>query len=190
MTEQFKGYWEDICKHFHSDSLPSDNDKLIAVATEVKFPGLKLVTTSVSGVKELYSDDDDGRYLKGLEILLVAEKSEPKGAAPIVWLFNKLTANNDREKGVFYPPKQSKARSLICAEPLEDGSLTLSFTLDMQVTIEFPSVLMKILPSSKEKMEQQGSASILKTVSKDIDMAMLVAYEKFVEERLISMKAK
>ena len=111
-----------------------------------------------------------------------AEKLEPKGVAPVVWIFNELTGNNERKTGAFYPPRQTKARSLVRVEDTIDGSLVLRFDLILRVTIEFPAVLVKILPSSKEKMEEQGSTSILKTVSKDIEMAMQVAYDAFIEQ--------
>lgn len=183
MTTQFKDYWRDICVHFNSKSLPDDKDTLLAVDAEVKFPGMKLVTTTVNGIKELYTDDADP-MLRGMEALMVAERSEAQGATPVVWLFNKLTGNDKREKDAFYPPKQTKARSIVTVQELaDDSSLALTFKLQMQVTVEFPSVLIKILPTSKEKMEEQGSSSSLKAVSKDVDSAMEAAYNRFMKER-------
>lgn len=187
MTPQFKGFWENVCAHFESNALPNDNDTLVAVETEVKFPGMKLVTTAVSGIKEIYNDDKHPT-LKGLEMLLVAEKAEAKGAGPVVWLFNKLTGYDKREVGAFYPPTQTKARSIVASQELPDSSLALSFKLNMKVTLEFPAVLVKILPSSKDKMQEQGSASILKAVSKDIETAMQAAYDKFTKERSTSVE--
>ena len=93
MTPQFKAYWEDVAAHFGSPAHPSDS--IIAVDTSVKFPGMKLVTTTVSGITPLGSDER-------LEVLLIAEKSEAQGAAPVVWLFNKLTGYDKKEKGVFF----------------------------------------------------------------------------------------
>jgi len=149
------------------------------VDTQVSFPGLTLVTSTVSGIKEIRNERN---ILEAFEVFLIAEKSKPKGAAPIVWMYNKLTGNDKREHGVFQPPKQAKAKSLIGSTKLDDGSLALSFKLDMQITIEFPAILLKILPTSKEKVEEEGSASVLKTMSKDIEMAMIAAYDKFMEQ--------
>lgn len=176
MTPQFKEYWEDVAEHFNSDSRPADDDAVIAVDVQVKFPGMKLVTTTVSGIKQLALGDES------MELMLIAEKSEAMGAAPVVWLFNKLTGNDKKEQGVFLPPEMTKVRSFIGQTDLGNGALALRYKLQMQVTVEFPAVLMKILPTSIEKMEEQGSKSILKTVSKDIDTAMKVAHEKFVEQ--------
>ena len=182
MTPQFKRYWQDICQHFHSSVSPADDDQLVQVATEVKFPGLKLVTTTLSGIKEIRNDK---QILQAYEVFLIAEKMEPKGAVPMVWIYNKLTGNDKNEKGVFQPPKQAKAKSVIGYTELDDGSLALSFQLDMQITIEFPAVLLKILPTSKAKAEEQGSAAVMKTVSKDIDLAMMTAYDKFMEQKQV-----
>lgn len=191
MTPQFKGYWKEVCAHFNSKALPDDNDTVIAVDTEIKFPGMKLVTTTVSGVKGIYTGDE-GHMMRGMEALLVAEKTEAQGAKPVVWFFNKLTGYDKREKGAFYPPKRTKARSIVEAKelPNDPSSLALIFTLQMQVTVEFPAALVKILPASKEKMEEQGSTSILKAVSKDVDVAVPAAYKKFMEERSSSSVEK
>ena len=86
MTPQFKGFWEDVCDRFKSENKPNENDTLVAVDTEVKFPGVKLITTSVTGVKEICSTENQ---IEGLELVLVAEKAESTGTAPIVWIFNK-----------------------------------------------------------------------------------------------------
>ena len=179
MTPQLKRYWRGCCKHFNSDAIPSEQDKLVAVATEIHFPGLTIQTTSVSGIIEIRNEQN---ILEAFEAFLIAEKSEPKGTAPVVWIYNKLTGNNKREKGVFQPPKQTKAKSTIGSVRLEDGSLALSFKLNMQITIEFPAMLLKILTTSKEKAEEQGSTSVLKTVSKDIESARMAAYDKFIEQ--------
>lgn len=181
MTERFKGYWRDVCRAFRSSVEPADDDALVAVTTEVRFPGLRLVTSSVSGIKEIRDPETD--LLKAFEVFLIAEKSEPQGAPPVVWIYNRLTGNDEKESGVFQPPKQARAKSVIGYTRLDDDSLVLSFQLDMQVVIEFPAVLLKILPTSKEKAEAQGSASVLKAVSRDIDSALQAAYDRFMEQR-------
>lgn len=180
LTPQFKGFWQEACRHFGSDALPTDDDVVFAVDTVVSFPGLLLlVTTAVSGVKKIQGENG----LEGYELMLVAQKQTAQGAPPVVWIFNKLTGINKRDEALWYPPSQAKARSTIGITELSGGSVAISFKLELQVTVEFPAVLVKILPSSKEKTEEQGTASILKTVSKDIDKAMEVAFEKFVENK-------
>ena len=190
LTHTFEKYWHDACTHFSSSALPhnGDNDTIIAVDTQVKFPGVTLVTATVSGIKERWSEPatqhpkQQQRRLEGYEILLIAERSKVRGVPAVVWLFNKLTGYDKREKEAYYPPKQTKARSIIGSKVLTDGSLALTFELDLQVTIEFPALFLKILPASIEKMEAQGSRSILQSVGPDIEKAMKVAYDSFIEQ--------
>jgi hypothetical protein len=185
VTPQFKQYWRDACDHFSSSCLPEDDDKLIAVDAEVKFPGMKLIITSLQGVKEMppSNTDTDAGGIKSYEVLLVGEKLQPSGAPPVVWLYNKMTGNDKREKNEFYPPKQTRIRSVMTGTELADGALVLSFRLDLRITIQFPRTLLKLLPTSKEKAEEQGSKSVLHSVSKDIDKAMDAAFDAFVEQK-------
>lgn len=187
MTPQFKQYWRDACNHFSSTCLPDDDDKLIAVDAEVKFPGMKLVITSLQGVKELpplkKNTDRGGRGgggTKAYEVLLVGEKLQPRGAPPVVWLYNKMTGNDKRAKNEFYPPQQTRIRSVITGTELDDGELALSFRLNLRITVEFPRLLLKLIPTSKEKAEEQGSKSVLQAVSKDVDRAMQAAFDAFI----------
>lgn len=177
MTPQFKEFWQEACQEFSSSALPNDNDKLLSVDSVTKFPGLKLTVTTANGFKEIYSGDS----FQGLELLLVAERQESKGAPPIVWLHNKLTGHGDREEGVFYSTEQTKARSWI-APTSHDNGVALTFDVRLQIKVEFPAILLKLLPMSKEKSEEQGAAAIVKTIKKDVDSSLQQAYEKFIAQ--------
>ena len=59
------------------------------------------------------------------------------------------------------PPQQQES-------PGEYSYYKIGFDCTVEVLVQFPRFLLKIMPVSREKMEQQGSLSVKKAVEKDI----------------------
>ncbi|KAL7563396.1 hypothetical protein ACA910_016496 [Epithemia clementina (nom. ined.)] len=179
--------WNEVVEFYGYERKPTVNDPIITVDSIVQFPGLKLITTAVSGVYVMTNKDTG---FEEYHFFSIADKQTTQGFPPAVWLYDQLTgsANKDKDK---FSRMSGNARSVVSvvehlsAAEAEDSSsgdeprLCFSFDVILQIVVKFPSALLKIIPSSTEKMEEQGSKSIQKAVSKDVDLALLAAAQAF-----------
>jgi hypothetical protein len=89
-------------------------------------------------------------------------------------VFNQLVGvgNKDREKDA-----APMSLSRVAPYPTVDDPEKITFKIEsfLEIKVKFPSVLLKILPVSKEKAEAQGADAVRKVLAKDID----VSIEKF-----------
>ena len=65
----------------------------------------------------------------------------------------------------------------------------IGFECTVEVMVQFPRLLLKLLPVSKEKMEQQGSLSVKKAVEKDILKAIESTTQAFDEWKATTTSA-
>ena len=155
---------------------PQKGDALLQVTTSgIQFPGLKILSVATIGAKLIV--DEDGGYLH--EFTLVKDTIKAEGPRPIRFIFNKLTATRDEEA------KEQTTHSLTRTTVKSAGGDQIVFSSSsyLEVDVTFPRVLLRILPVSKEKAEEQGSQSILKTIEKDSGPALenfKKAYMKYV----------
>jgi hypothetical protein len=54
----------------------------------------------------------------------------------------------------------------------DESSVVFAIDSSLDIAVKFPSLLLKILPVSKEKAEEQGSASVAKTLMNDTGAAL------------------
>jgi hypothetical protein len=189
LTPEFKSMWQDECEKLllHNTAeefmMPNDGDSVIGCEAKINFPGLLLTSTTISGVKKL-NGGKDGEFPE-YEVLGIAEQQRVEGPAPVVWLYSQLTGLNKKEKGKFYPPS-AVARSTISIVDTQDGA-GYAFCLDVKLKIvtTVPDLLVNILPTTKEKMEEQGGAAVSKTVAKDMEASITHVHKIFVEGRKI-----
>lgn len=161
-------------KSYGIESLPNltEGDCLVACTTSSSFPPLKLMNTAYCGVKIL----EDSNRVPIYKVYLVADKRTPVGPAPAVWIYNKLNgADSDDE----FSPTNGNAITSVSVKKGNDGGYAIHFTCKIEIVLEFPKLLLKILPASKEKIEEQGSASIKKSIEKDINFALMTTKEAF-----------
>jgi len=177
ITAELKDAWKESCDRFHSANFPNDTDdeSVVSALSEAQFPGMKLQTSVLNGIKKIAMEDGT----QGYETHLLAQKQEAYGPPPLVWIFNKLTGNADKEKGKFYP---SSGKSISRVSVLEkEGGCVFHWDCKLHIKVEFPAVLVRILPVKKEKMEEQGSAAIQKAVEKDIRGGVDATRELFLK---------
>jgi len=101
----------------------------------------------------------------------------------VVYMFNKLTGMN--KKGDSLKPSGVAASIVSLQETAgdDDENLVINFDANIKITVEFPAFLLKILPVSKEKAEEQGSASILKSVKPSLDQSLTGVYDAFLDHQ-------
>jgi hypothetical protein len=172
--------WSQACKDYYGEeSLPRVGDVAISVETEIQFPGLKLVTTVLNGAR-LLENEETG--LPEYEFVLIGDRKRSVGNPLVAWIFNQLTgSSNEAIEG--FNPSETKAKSRVSI--VENGSNDFSFKFDMEfeTKISFSRVLLKILPASKEKMEEQGGAAMQKTVSGEVFEAVNALREQFLSSQ-------
>mmetsp|Transcript_13535 Transcript_13535/g.20539 ORF Transcript_13535/g.20539 Transcript_13535/m.20539 type:complete len:347 (-) Transcript_13535:302-1342(-) len=155
---------------------PSLNDDVVFRVNTgtINFSGLKIKSNSLIGVKYLEESDESNDTIKP-EYQLVFIKDSPivKGPRVLVWIYNQLTGSNKPTKDGTEKEQTVRAFSRFSYEATPDGkSFVFSVQSKLEVIVEFPSLLLKIMPVSKEKAEEQGSASVLKAMGKDIEAVL------------------
>ena len=159
---------------------PDQDDTIVEVQTgAINFPGLSVSAVSTMGVKFLEretekNDDADGQDdYPIIEFTLIKDKTFVEGAPPIKWVYNKLTGSG----GGNSPSSLSKL--MVVTTP--DGSgLCFQSEANLQVKISFPKILLKILPTTQEKAEQNGAVSITRALEKE-QMPSLTKLEELYE---------
>lgn len=148
---------------------PTLEDVILRVKTgSISFPGLKLVSTALIGSK-LLKPSDASMYPE-FQFTLITDERSVKGAPPIVWIYNQLTGGGKRDEKT----KGGTAHSFSRVTVGEIGDeINFSISAMLEIDVNFPSLLLRLLPISKEKAEAQGSAAVLKTISKGIEASIM-----------------
>lgn len=172
MTSDILRDWTKQCEHMGT-ALPDENDEVFTVKTGgVQFPGLKLETSAIMGIK-LIEKDGGLKY----QITLIGDDRKVKGLPPVVSVFNKLTGGGS-ESG---SSSNLSTTNIICDFGEEESKVAFKAETFLTVHIKFPAILLKILPTSKEKAEEQGSQSIYNSLSKDVQASMEAFEETYLE---------
>jgi hypothetical protein len=166
ITAELVKMWNDEClSHYGPNLCFHDGDAIVAGESIIEFPGLKMVNLVYSGVK-LQSSTSTPFY----DLLLIAEKKKVFGSPPVVWIYNKLTGHSAEIEDIIRPPS-AKVQSILSIAENECGSY-FNFDCKAEITVEFPKVVLKLLPASKEKMEEKGTASVKIALEKSINKAI------------------
>lgn len=180
LSPVFESYWDDISQTTHPLFVRGGDSSLFFTDTDSKFPGVTLFSTVCNGCNLIRDVAGRPKY----EFLLLAEKQSVSGAAPVVWLFNKLTGRSKESKEEFL--KTSNEVKSVASIVDSGDSVALKFVVDAKIFVVFPKSLMKILPTSKEKMEEQGSASMRSTIVRDVDDAVAGAVNTFLKQKSLA----
>jgi len=161
-TDELDELWRECCLDtYGSENLPAPDDPVFVTNTTSRLPGLQLTTTVYNGVKTFENEAGIPQYV----LNMIAETQAPTGFPPVVWLFHKIMGFCEPE-GSLRPC--GRVQSILSL--MEDSDSRLAFHMDVSVRIEveFPAVLIRILPMRKDKAEAMVSSSILKAVSRDM----------------------
>jgi hypothetical protein len=179
-TPQLKKMWLEACDHFES-APPEDGDPILSTDTVISLPGITLTNTVINGVKLL----EDEKGLPMYETVLIADKRTASGPKPIVWLYNQLTGTGQANDDEFSPPQ---ARVISRASITEkNGEFFFNVQVLFRIVVEFPAILVRILPTSKEKMEEQGANSISKGIAKDVEISIDALRKAFLSWPVVSV---
>jgi len=169
-TEDILEQWKEACETVGAQ-VPGESDCALSVKTGgIDFPGLHLVSKANIGAK--FIQEPSPRY----EFVLIGDEQSVKGLPPVVWVYNKLTGSgDDGEKSE--SSTSTSSLTTIAYDETEDGKTIIKSNASLSVAVNFPSILLKILPTNKEKAEETGGKALCKTLEKDV-VASLEAVEK------------
>lgn len=158
----------------------SNGDVVFKVDTGgINFSGLNIKSSSLIGVKYLNENNNSSgsstTTSPEYQLVFIKDSQIVEGPRVLVWIYNQLTGNNKSKKDNNDEGKEQSVRafSRFTYETTPDGqSIIFSVESTLEVMVKFPSLLLKVMPVSKEKAEEQGSASVLKAMGKDIEAVL------------------
>lgn len=198
-----RSLWRKACHKYYGDSTypsalldgastTSTGNKnpsgLVAMATEteVQFPGFKTINTVLNGCKLIHDKNGQPVY----EFFVIGDKKRMVGSPPIVWLVRKLTGEGSTSSKNFQP-SETKAYTRVSFQSPSSSAASSSSSpmakvcLDVQcaIQVEFPKLLLKLLPAPKSKVEEKGTNSIRKVVLKDANEAVEAVQRAWLEQK-------
>mmetsp|Transcript_9499 Transcript_9499/g.14669 ORF Transcript_9499/g.14669 Transcript_9499/m.14669 type:complete len:275 (-) Transcript_9499:523-1347(-) len=168
VTDELRQQWIQQCEIL--GITPATDFTLVSVTTGgISFPGLTLTSLAKIGVQQKNKEDDtDITY----EFGLLGDTREVKGLPPVVWIYKKLTGDDDDKSDSGGGNTGQKSLTSVTYRINDDDTVTFRTETFLEIAVSFPSLLMKILPTSKEKAEKQGRNAIQKVLDKDVSAAM------------------
>jgi len=137
----------------------SNKDEIVQVQTMMQFPGLRATASSVLGTRLISIQDTFPEY----QFTLLNSYNKAEGLPPAVWMYNLLTGNNTKKK------KDNLTSSYSTVSIQRRGNeYVFTTNAELQVNIKFPSKLLKIIPLSKDTLEERGSLAIQKELEKQV----------------------
>jgi len=138
-----------------------DTNVLEFVSAGLNFPGIK-VTSIMKMSSQLFLSGAE--KMPEYRFILLESTTKAEGPRPLVWLFNKLTkAENNQEQSTF-------SYTRISGE-IRGGKLVFHANARLEVRINIPRVMLKLLPVKLETFEEQGSKS-LEGAMKDLERSI------------------
>mmetsp|Transcript_6815 Transcript_6815/g.14880 ORF Transcript_6815/g.14880 Transcript_6815/m.14880 type:complete len:349 (-) Transcript_6815:135-1181(-) len=150
-------------------------ESIIQIKTALTMPGLNILTINTIGTKLLLNAADN---MPEYQFTLLESELIPDGAAPLVWLFNKLIRFRDTTSS-FTRVRAKNAGGVNC------DKIVFTTEARLETRIQVPKKAMKAMPGvNAERFERQGSKSIHKLLEKELEPALLEfrsAYIRWVE---------
>lgn len=151
---------------------------------EIKSPGINFAGLKVNALNTMASQlvarctDQQHEY----RFMLLGSKIWAEGPKPLVWLFKKLTALdyiNDEEVGL---PKQQMSYSVtrLWAELDDYRQVVFNINATLEVRVNIPKRMMRLIPMKFENFEKQGSSAIQKLLDSDLHQSIERLKDKYV----------
>ena len=129
----------------------------------ISFSGLHVETTVNCGAKLIDYCPDTG--LPAYEFTMINDRTSARGPRPLMWIYNQVMGFVSNKNKA-----QSKTTTSLCRIALVEvkGGIAIDFESSFQVKVNFPPFLLRILPVSKSRAEQQGSSAVSRFVQKGV----------------------
>lgn len=207
MTRELVKEWTDACRHVGA-SKPDllVGDRIVSVCTKgLSIPGLTVEWSALLGCKVVVPNvnhQNDGitncKYyppsftsttLPHLELVLIRDECQARGARPLVWIARKLLGTPNKKKGDENEKEEKRRRRetrfltrLVFSNDKdnEKDGLILQCHGEMCMTFRMPRLLSRRLfatPQAKRQAEQKIEALISRQIQQDIQDSCLLEWE-------------
>ena len=182
-TKELEEYWRQTCHDTYGlENLPARGDPIYATNTTTKYPGLfQLTTTTINGIKTFIpksGDSSSSQEMPKYVLNMIAEQQHPKGLPPVVWAFHKICGFGISQDSL-EPSGRVQAVSSAVKTDADDDIYALSFSVDIQIKLEFPKSFVRFMPMKKDKLQSMVSNTILRVIKKDIERNLDVMHTAF-----------
>ena len=179
VTPQIQTLWKKACDAYYGpERLPQPNDVAMATETEASFPGFTFQTLVLNGCKLLHNNSNNNKATTTsspcYEFCLIGDCKTLRGSPPIVWLVQKLTGHKPQKD---FQLSETRAISRV-------SIVDNQFQIEIQFTtiVHFPKLFLRLLPASKEKVEERGTQSVTRAVMKDAGDALSAVREAWLQQ--------
>lgn len=189
--------WEGACAahNYGTECRPREGDVARTTQVEAHFPGFTVRTTVLVGTR-VGRDEKTGLPL--FETCLIGDRKQTTG--PLAWLFHKLTNHRtaqhqqQQQQDETFQPSETKTKSRISiveSQPDAGGSSDNSsqriyqfkFDSEFETRVEFPRWILRLLPASKQRVEERGAKIMRRIVSSDGVSAIAAVRDAFLAEQ-------
>jgi hypothetical protein len=159
-------------------TVPDEQGFICKVQTSgLNFSGLHVKTVANIGAQIVHQSEHDGVTETQLEFTYIDDEQIVQGPKILVFIFNALTGKD--LEGSSSRGKGQRVQSLSrLYTTVSNNTVVFHIDTNLDISIQFPTLLLKLLPVSKEKAEEQGSEVIMNTLTKDTE-AMIPKLEEF-----------
>ena len=152
---------------------------IMMITAYLQMPALLVRSESVIGVKLIRTESYQSRdYFPEIQFTLLDSQLILEGSKAAQWIFNQLMKYKD----------STSSFTRVTAERSGDDEIVFTTNARLQVGIQIPSAVLKLLPAvNVEKFEKQGSESIQKLLEKDLEPALnsfCDGFNTYVTERV------
>lgn len=183
----FDSCWNREALHFKAFGIEqSKNRNVDILELLIKTPFLVFSINSSTLVGVIMTKDgekeevfvDNKLHSPEYQFLLLAEDFEADGPPPLVWIFNQLTGRGRKERLEAELPNDphtihtylrvwaSDAKSY--SGDIKADRIVFKASCRTEININFPSILLKILPVPKEVIEKQGNKVLMFSMERDL----------------------
>ncbi|GFH51172.1 hypothetical protein CTEN210_07648 [Chaetoceros tenuissimus] len=141
----------------------------------INFVGLEVKSDALIGTKLVLNENSSPE----IQLVFIKDSQYAEGPKILVWIFNKLTGKDDKKAKTEKEQMVTSFSKFYATSSNEGEEISLVIETSLDIAVQFPKFLLKILPVSKEKAEEQGSNSILKTLDKDTGASLKRIEEYF-----------
>lgn len=154
------------------DDAFATKDEIVQVETMIKFPGLKTIAASILGARLVtvddstdYDDNDTAITFPEYQFTLLNSCNKAEGLPPAVWIYNLLTGNNKKTSN---KNDMTSSYTTVKLERTNNDEYVFTSKSSLEVKINFPSTLLKMLPFSTDTLEERGSVAMQKALEKEV----------------------
>lgn len=192
-TPQLQALLHEACQHHQYGptwDIQSNNDIIQCIdfmetTTKANFPGFTIKTKVLNGCQTFH----EAGCLPVYEFCMLGDSKSLSGSPPVVWLVNKLTgipSSNNKSKrststgsttSTEFTLSETRAISRVSLENIDDAEqqekmAVVQVKVQFTTCVQFPKLLLKLLPASKAKVEERGTQSVRNVLVKDTNEAL------------------